>query len=365
MVPPPTLPHPALMPVFVPYPMRIELGTQAWVTLFINEQVKAKLRHMLRVPGYEQWVKRCLKPYNEQEDGELSEGGGELSEGEGELLNPSESLPNQRANLLVFSSSPSSFNLLINFWYSSDRITFILMQLPTANVQPQRYGEQPPRYIVQPPAYSVQLPGHSLFQSGHNFQVPMQPTPYDFAPIPMQPPRLLPPPPARLPPVDSPFFPFTPRRYNCRFSLLCHIIAIIRIIFESYCFAYRQLRSSFRYGNGIICIAPRVYTEPTLIEFIVGGLGMQPNLIRLSVFQALNTQFPDISTPAPPMPHSFQLVPLFRPEQPEIQRENSGMEDSASGAPSQDPSQASVSRVRRSGDRGGGSGENRKRARKH
>jgi len=77
--------------------IRAELGTQAWVTVFMNEEVRAKLRHMLRVPGYEQWVRRCLEPYmasdHEQDEDEGLPGGDE------ELLNLLESRPDQRTNL--------------------------------------------------------------------------------------------------------------------------------------------------------------------------------------------------------------------------------------------------------------------------
>lgn len=233
---------------------------------------------------------------------------------------------------------------------------------PMVGVQPPMYSAQPPRYRVQPQTYSVQLPGHSLFRPVHNFRVPVQPIPNNFVrmsgPLPLPPP----PPPSQIPPFHSPAFPFTLRRYNSKLSLVCHIIAFIRIIFESYFSTYHQIRCSFRRGNSIVFMIPRMYTRPSLMEYIVGGPGMQPNLIRFSVFQTWGIQFPDISTP-PPIPRSLQLVPRpWRSGRPENQREGSGMASSANRAPFQGAGRAVRNRFRRSE---GGHGRNRKRARKH
>ena len=158
---------------------------------------------------------------------------------------------------------------------------------------------QPPMYSLFPPVHNLQVPSSRL--SMHNFGS-------TFAP----------PPPQRPPPL--PFYPlfspFTVRDYDIRFSLLCHTVAFIRIILESYCATYHQVRPWFRSGNTAIRLVPRIhiYSQPTLIEYILGGPGTQPNLIPLSIFQVLGIRFPDISTPPPLMSdqYHFTLVPGWR-----------------------------------------------------
>ena len=233
---------------------------------------------------------------------------------------------------------------------------------PIISTQSPMYSAQPPRYSVQPQTYSIQLPGHSLFQPVHSFRVPVQPTPNNFilmsGPLPLPPP-----PPSQIPPFHSPAFPFTLRRYNSKLSLVCHIIAFTRIIFESYFSAHHQMRCSLRCINSILFMIPRMYTRPSLIEYIVGGPRMQPNLIRLSVFQTWGIQFPDISTPPPPIPRSLQLAPRsWRAGRPENQRESSGVVSSANRASFQSSGREVMNRARRSEDV---PGRNRKRARKH
>ena len=101
MVPPPTSSHP--LPSSISSPevasndIRTQFGTQAWVNLFLDEQLRAGLGHILGAPGYGQWVKRCLEPHmardHERDEDE------DLSEGDEEFLNLSESRPDQRTNL--------------------------------------------------------------------------------------------------------------------------------------------------------------------------------------------------------------------------------------------------------------------------